>query len=186
MKLKILSAFLGLGLLLNAQEPVSPVKCGLLVDVSPYAMGGYSVKGSVEGLIPKIELGFEVFALDYPSMMINLNPVNRDRKWELSTVGMALYTDYKLTDEKNNWYTGIGFVHLNETGLNETFASPINYQLFEMLLRVHYKWFPGDQDRFFLNPYFAAGGRTKIGGDEGSFGLIKGIALGSLYLGYQF
>lgn len=183
-----LSALL-LTLISFAQTDSLKSQWSLAFDVSPYAMKGNSVKLSFIGKnCQKWEIHTEFFSMEYPKLMLNLNPANKTQDWTLKVNrGISLYTDYKVSTTKPI-YIGTAFVHLTEElGLND---QTTEYTLFEMLLRVHYKWYPGDQSNFFVNPYFAFGGRGLLSGnhtiDGNQFEIIKAISLASIYLGYSF
>ena len=72
---------------------------------------------------------------------------------------------------------------------NNGFAAD-NYNLLEVLLRVNYKYYIKD-GAFYLNPYIALGGRMKTADDVTiqvgeTYTLVKQVALGSLFIGYEF
>ena len=132
---------------------------------------------------PKYDLSFEVFSIEIPELVINLNPENKDKSWtEKVNYGIALYGDRKLGEKRNSFWAGAGLVYLNQT-----VDSPIEhneYNQLEILGRIHYKWYPFDNG-FYVNPYFALAGRQKINGDTGSYKLAPLMGFLSVYLSWE-
>ena len=153
-------------------------------DLSPYAFNGYSLKlGITPKSHPKYDLSVEVFSMEIPELVINLNSKNKDKDWkEKVNYGVALYGDKKLGEKRNSFWVGAGIVYLNQTVSN-----PIEHNQFnqlEILGRINYKWFPFNNG-FYINPYFALAGRQKIGGENGSYQLAPLMGFLSVYLSWE-
>ena len=173
-----------------AQEDPAENKFTLAADLSPYTMRGFSIKGSmIPQHMPQKEFHVEVFSMNYPKLFIAQEKANNVDVLDVKVnYAVSFYADHKWNLNRNGWLTGLGIVYLDETA-NNGFADD-NYNLLEVLLRVNYKYYIKD-GAFYLNPYIALGGRMKTADDVTiqvgeTYTLVKQVALGSLFIGYEF
>lgn len=173
-----------------AQEDPAEHKFTLAADISPYTMSGFSIKGSmIPHNMPQKEFHVEVFSMNYPKLFIAQEKANNVDVLDVNVnYAVSFYADHKWNLNRNGWLTGLGIVYLDETA-NNGFADD-NYNLLEVLLRVNYKYYIKD-GAFYLNPYIALGGRMKTADDVTiqvgeTYTLVKQVALGSLFIGYEF
>lgn len=184
----ILVLFLAICLLSMSQERPDRQHYTLAFDVSPFAMNGYSIKAScIPANRQKMEFHAELFALNYPKLLIGQHPSNNPDELKVEVnYAFAIYADRKLTAQKNALYAGVGGVYLDERaiGLNAT----DNYNLIEFLARLHYKHY-WPNSNFYFNPYLAFAYRSKMdttGSAASGYTLVKFISLASVYIGYEF
>lgn len=154
-------------------------------DISPYAFNGYSIKaGIIPKALPNYDFSAELFSMKIPELVVELNAKNKDQNWnEKVEYGIAIYTDRKISSNRNSFWAGLGLVYLNQSANNELESN--KFSQFEALARVNYKWYPFNNG-FYVNPYLALAGRKKINGNNGSYELSPLMVISSIYLSWEF
>ena len=168
----------------NSQEQTrSKVTLGL--DLTPFIYNGFSAKvGIIPKLYPRLAIELEVFSINIPESVINLNEANANNNWvEKVQPGIVLYADRKLSENKNSFWLGGGVAYLNHNAKNTIENN--QYQQLEYLLRINYKWFPFVDKGFFLNPYCALAYRHKVSGDNGGYNLSQVLIIPSFYASWE-
>lgn len=157
----------------------------IAADLSPFAFNGYSIKGGfITKNLSKTEFAFEIFSMEIPDVVINLNKSNANKGWyEKVKLGNALYVDKKLGEKRNSFWIGGGLVFLNHEVKNTSVKT--SFQQLEYLARINYKYYPFKTANFYINPYIALAGRHKIGGDNGNYSLTPFLLIPSVYLSWQ-
>ena len=157
----------------------------LALDVTPFMYKGFSAKvGLVPKLHPKTDIALEVFSINIPESVINLNETNANKGWtEKVKPGIAIYYDRKLGEKKNSFWLGGGIVYLNHLANNQSENN--QYNQIEYLLRANYKWFPFTEKGFYLNPYCALAYRHKVSGNNGSYALSPFLIIPSIYISLE-
>lgn len=169
---------------LNAQDTISN-HYTVAADISPYSFKGYSFKaGIIPKNLPKTEFALELFSMEIPELVINLNEQNADQGWsEKVNQGLALYYDRKLNSKRSSFWVGAGIVYLNHSATKTN--TQYDYQQLEYLARLNYKWFPFKKSNFYVNPYCAIAARHKVAGNNCDYQLTHFLLIPSVYLSWE-
>jgi len=166
----------------------------VLVETDPatFAMEGYAVHLRVKPeSIKQWALGFGVYALDFPDILVDLNSKNKNKGWDVRLVqGYGPFMDYYFSEDRRGWLVGVQAAlqrfRLKNTSVSSSEASFTNLLI---MPRVGYQWFPG-KSGFYLFQWFGMGYTTKLHGNTElgtlSYNVAPSIFFGTLHVGYEF
>ncbi|HHB52127.1 MAG TPA: hypothetical protein ENK75_03665, partial [Saprospiraceae bacterium] len=78
------------------------------IDPSTFAFKGYGIHLRVK---PKgsdhLVLGIGTYAMDFPSVFVDLNKENKDKGWDVRlNQGYGLFTEYHFSEVNKKWFLG--------------------------------------------------------------------------------
>lgn len=182
-------ALLAIGSLSGPAEAAPPVT--IETDPSTFVLRGFAAHARVQPEGSHFAFGVGVYALDYPSLLVDLNGANRGGGWNVRlTVGAGVFADYYFERAPRAWFVGVQlamqrFRYTNDaapaqdaTATNATFMP-----------RVGYLWRPFDAG-FYLMPWAGVGGTAQIAGTRGiagrEYNLFPVVAFATVHIGWQF
>ena len=106
----------------QSEEQSSKTEISIEIDPSTFALGGYGFHLRIK---PKnsehLLLGAGTYALDFPSVLVNLNKKNKDMGWHTRlNQGYGLFGEYHFSEVNKKWYVG-GQLALQEYKIEKDF-----------------------------------------------------------------
>lgn len=161
-------------------------------DPSTFAFKGYAAHVRIK---PKnsrhLQLGAGTYALDLPSMMVNLNPDNKDKDWKVRiSSAYSLFGEYYFKEANSKWFVGL------QAGVQNYVIK--NYQINDkeskysnllIMPSVGYTWMPF-KIPFYLKPWVGLGYTTKVAGENSiqnlEYSVSPIVPFVTLHVGYSF
>ena len=173
-------------------SPASAFTFSLETDPMPYFLNGYSVHTQVSfEKLSHWRFGMGGFYMEYPEFMINLEPDNKDKGWNVHMHGMAFAVEYYLKRQTEGLFMGAAFLTgFFEVSNNNVSNEKINYTSFLPTFRIGYRWLPFKDNGFYILPWFGLGVTaskapdTQVGSME--YVVNRVTPLVSLHVGYEF
>ena len=125
-------------------------------DITPWMLRGYSAVAMVDSAPWRVS--GELWGMDLPSALIEQNTENAEEGWARRVnAGLALTVDRHLGRRPDNqgWHVGLLLNAFHSTVTRQ--AQSGRFWSVEALGRGGFRWFPSEQERFFVNPYAALG-----------------------------
>ena len=154
----------------------------LEIDPATFAMNGYSAHARMAlGQDSKWVLGFGVYGLDIPKLMVDMDPKNRDKGWDVRlTFGAGLFADRFISANHEGAFVGVQVASQQYRLRNTSLL---------LMPRVGYLWKPGSSG-FYLMPWMGVGYADKVSGSAQVAGvdyhLSKVMAFATVHAGWQF
>jgi hypothetical protein len=191
---------LGLGLLsisivaFSQQDSDKTKKAEFSVEIDPttFAFKGFGFHVRMK---PKnsdhLLLGVGVYAMDFPSLLVDLNDKNKNQGWNVRlNQGYGAFAEYHFKEVNRKWFVGVELAIQEYKIENDTKIGIEKYQTFLGLGYVGYTIKPFKTNGFYLKPWAGVGYTSKIAGNNSIGNLEYDIApilfFGALHLGYQF
>ncbi len=169
-----------------AAEPVNTLHFSVGTDALPWVSHGYSAMVAVEGATTPLRVTAEIWSLEFPSAIVELNPENAGEGWARRATGLSLYFDWHFTEA---WHAGLIVGGLRSRVWRQDHDGSSHFMSYEALARGGYRWLPFDELGLYLNPWVAAGPIVAVGGDslgDQVFDELPIQILATLHLGWRF
>ena len=164
-------------------------------DPSTFVLGGFSAHLRVAPAAwPRWTVGAGAYALDFPRLMVNLAPENRDEGWQVRLrLAYGLFVDRTLWSRRGDdgLFAGVQVAlqhfRIRNERLGDTSADSANWLV---MPRIGYLFRPFETSGFYLLGWLGIGatgrlsGETRVGGD--SYQVLPVIAFGAVHLGWSF
>lgn len=161
-------------------------------DPSTFVFGGYALHVRVK---PKkcthLLLGAGTYALNMPSLMVNLNKENKGEDWEVRiNSAFALFGEYYFKEANSKWFVGLqaGVQNYKIKNLRFTDASA-KYSNLLLMPSIGYNWQPFKAP-FYVKPWLGLGYTAKIEGENSigakNYDIAPILPFATLHLGYTF
>lgn len=195
---KTITATLILGLLMtftaSAQEANSSnKKASFSVEIDPMTFGfkgyGFHLRMSPKNS-DHLLLGLGAYAMDFPSVLVDLNKKNKDQGWSTRlNQGYGLFAEHHFTEVNKKWFVG-GQLAIQEYKIeNETTDGSEKFSNFLLMAYTGYTWQPFDFN-LYIKPWMGIGYTSKVTGENVLGGKTYDIApilmFATLHVGYTF
>ena len=160
-------------------------------DPQPFLFKGFAAHVRAVPQREHLVIGAGVYALDFPALLIDLDPENRSAGWHARLrLGGAVFGDYSFKRDAEGWFVGaeLALQDFRYTNDNEPgrAATALN---FVVLPRAGYAWRPFDAG-FYLMPWFGLGYTAQIAGERRvgarRYDLSPFVPYAALHLGWKF
>lgn len=161
-------------------------------DPSTFVLNGYAAHFRIK---PKnsthFQFGAGTYALDFPSLMIDLNPDNKDKDWNVRIKSAySLFGEYYFKEANSKWFVGLQTGVQNYEIKNDNISDKKNnYSNLLIMPSVGYTWTPF-KIPFYVKPWAGIGYTTKISGENKVSNLEYSISpivpFVTLHVGYSF
>lgn len=162
---------------------------GILLETDPatFPLAGGAIHLRLRpATLSQWTFGAGVYALDFPGMLVDLTPENKDEKWNVRIQpGIGLFTDRDF-GERNHHMTvgtqvGVQRFEVDAAGLN---GSDGFWNLLVMP-RIGYHWAPF-HNGFYLFPWAGIGYTKTISGSTGDFHVAPLVPFATMHVGWEF
>ncbi len=177
----------------RADAGPSAERTDLLLELDPatFVLGGFSGHVRVRpAMLPAWSLGAGAYAMDLPSFVVGLDPVNRGRDWNARIrLGAAFFADRFLGDAPRGSFVGLE-LGLQRMRLENPRLGPgsAEYSALLVMPRAGYLWQPFGSG-FYVMPWVGVGlarkvaGTTALGGETYH---VPGVPMfATLHLGWS-
>jgi len=181
----------GLGALAAALLPLtnSAQAADILLETDPatFPLAGGAIHIRVRpAALPEWTFGAGVYALDFPGMLVDLTPENKDEKWDVRIQpGIGLFTDRDFGERSHHMtlgaQVGVQRFEVNAPGQE---GSDGFWNLL-IMPRIGYHWAPFDNG-FYMFPWAGIGYTKTISGSTGNFHVAPLVPFATLHLGWEF
>jgi len=143
-------------------EPPNPAssETRLMLETDPatFVLDGFAVHSRLEH--PRARgwsLGLGLYSLEYPSLLVELDPENRDEGWRARMrIGYGAFLDRHFGTRRSSPFVGVQLaVQRFELARDKTTA-PKDLAVGLAMARLGYRWFPTDAE-FYVMPWAGAG-----------------------------
>jgi hypothetical protein len=178
---------------LAVAAPARADRPDLRVDAEPvaYVLRGYSIHLRVATpWQPRLIAGVGAYGFDYPRMLVELAPGNRDEPWDVRlVVGTNLFADYFFGRRaRDGWFAGgqlgVQRFRVRRGGDEAVVVTGI------VMARAGYEWHPWRARGFYLLPWLGAaygpvlGEAAELDGDR--YQVAPVVPYGAVELGWRF
>lgn len=193
-KKTLLFIFLGMLLDIAAQDSadVSKTRVSIETDPATFVFNGYAAHVRIKPQRSKHwVIGAGAYALDLPSMMVDMNQKNKQMGWNVRIrSAFGLFGEYYLKTAGKKWFLGLQTSVQNYKITNDLIAGrEIKHSNFLIMPSVGYTWQPF-KFPFYVKPWAGLGYTAKITGDSSIDGkqyhISSFMAFATLHLGYRF
>jgi len=165
----------------------------LETDPSTFAFNGYALHLRIAPAASRHwVLGAGVYALDLPNAMVDLDAANRGQGWKVRLDhGLGLFAEYFFDPARKGWLVGtqLAVQQYRVTNSNSPGSSA---RFTNTLLMVHagYRWYPGENRRWYVQPWMGVGYSNKISGQTTvgtrTYDVAPLMLFATVHIGYTF
>jgi hypothetical protein len=161
-------------------------------DPSTFLFKGYALHVRIK---PKHSqhwvVGAGAYALDMPSLMVNLNADNKNRGWNVRiNSAYGLFGEYYLKEVNRGWFLGLQTSIQNYKISNDNLAGTSSrYRNLLLMPSVGYNWHPF---RFplYLKPWAGVGYTTRLSGEnrvrDRTYHIVPLVPFFTMHVGFTF
>lgn len=176
-----------------AQDNIEPkATISLETDPSTFAFKGYAIHFRIKPKECKhILLGAGTYALDMPSIMVDMNGENKNKGWEVRiNSAYSFFGEYYFKEANQKWFVGLQAGVQNFKNKNEKLPNQNNkYSNMLLMPSIGYNWQPF-KFPMYIKPWMGIGYTTKITGENNIGSMKYDIApilpFATVHLGYTF
>ena len=163
-------AVMGLTTKLIAQEKQTENKTIVSIETDPstFLFNGFAAQVRIK---PKESdhwiIGAGVYALDFPSFLVDLNKNNKTMGWKVRVnSAYSFFSEYYLKEANQKWFVGAqaGIQNFKNT-YNNVADLKMNYSDFLLMPSIGYNWHPF-KIPLYIKPWLGLGFQTKISGSN--------------------
>lgn len=175
----------------SGQSSEAKTEFSIEIDPSTFAFSGYGFHLRVK---PKnsehLLLGVGVYAMDFPDLIVDLNPENKDKGWDVRlSSGIGLFGEYHFTEVNKKFFVGTQLAIQNYEIEHDVILGQAAYSTFLALGYGGYTWQPFEFPLYFkfwggLGYTAKTSGETTVGNLEHDVSPL--LMFGALHLGYTF
>lgn len=178
----------------EAQTSESTGKTTWSVETDPatFAFKGYALHLRVKpSFSENWVLGAGIYAMDFPSFMVDLNKKNKNEGWNVRISGaLSFFGEYYLKQANNAWFLGFqGGVQNFENTNDHSGSKKSDYSVLLLMPSAGYTWKPFEIPLYF-KPWMGIGYTSKLSGstkiDSRDYDLSPVTAFVTLHIGYTF
>lgn len=159
-------------------------------DPSTFLFKGYAVHLRIKPAASyHYVLGAGVYALDLPNLMVDLNPLNKGKGWNVRiNSAYSLFGEYYFEKANHNWFVGMQVGIQNYKNSNSNILDEESkYSNLLFMPSIGYVWQPFEFPLYF-KPWFGLGYTTKISGSNtianSEYNISPLIPFVTLHIGY--
>lgn len=180
LSLGALAGFLGLAV------PAQAVNVLVETDPATFALGGGAIHLRLRPDSSLCSYGIGAYALDFPSLMVDLHQPNRKEDWKVSIQpGIGLFADRGFGIPSRHWTLGMqaGIQRFSVEAPGQEGSD--GYWNLLVMPRAGFHWAPF-QNGFYLFPWAGVGYTRTISGTSGDFDVSPVVPFATLHMGWQF
>jgi len=179
---------------LEAQENNSVSKTTISVEIDPstFVFKGYAIHLRIKPeSSDHLVVGAGAYALDLPSIMVNMNINNKEKGWNVRiNNSIALFGEYYFKEANNKWFVGLqtgiqSYKNTNNNYVNKT----SKYNNLLIMPSVGYNWQPFNFP-LYLKPWFGMGYTSKLSGNNSienmTYNISPLVPFVTMHVGYTF
>jgi len=176
-----------------AAEPRAADATHVFVETDPatFAFEGYAAHARIRpSSTPHWSFGAGVYAMKLPTIMVDVDPANRDRGWS-SRIAFAFgaFVDRSFRDDGDGLFVGAQLGAQRFRVTRGGVGGEGDFTAVLAMPRVGYVWRPFDAG-FYLMPWLGVGMTAKVGGDttvgDASYHVLPVVAFATLHAGWRF
>ena len=159
-------------------------------DPSTFVFKGYAIHIRIKPAENKhIVIGVGTYALELPSLMVDLNDKNKDKGWTVRiNSAYSLFGEYYFEEANNKWFAGLQAGVQNYKNSNSNIPNiESKYSNLLLMPSIGYNWKPFEFPLYF-KPWFGLGYTTKISGSNtianSEYDISPLIPFMTLHVGY--
>jgi hypothetical protein len=161
-------------------------------DPSTFAFNGYAMHVRIKPKNSKhLVVGAGTYALDLPSVLVNMNDENQDKGWNVRiNSAYSLFSEYYFKEANYKWFVGLQAGIQNYKNTNENLANKESkYSNLLIMPSIGYNWYPF-KFPLYVKPWFGLGYTSKISGvnhiDNSTYDIAPLVPFLTLHVGYTF
>lgn len=161
----------------------------LETDPATFAFRGFAAHARLVPEQSHWSIGVGVYALDFPDLLVDTNPENKDEGWDVRLdLGVGVFVDYYLRPEPDGWFFGAHIAAQRFQYERERFEDSADGTNGLLMVRAGYTWFPFDAG-LYLMPWFGVGVTAPLGGNRAvggeKYDVFPLIPYGALHAGWR-
>lgn len=177
---------------LKAQDKTMEDKTTFSIETDPstFAFKGYAFHIRIKPKNSKhLVIGAGTYALDLPSILVDMNANNKDKGWNVRINGAySLFGEYYFKEANSKWYVGLQAGIQNYKNSNDNISTKESkYSNLLLMPFIGYNWQPFKFPLYF-KPWFGLGYTSKVSGsnsiDNLDYNISPLIPFVTLHLGY--
>lgn len=173
-------------------ETINKTKFSIEVDPATFAFKGYGIHLRVQ---PKnsehLLLGAGVYAMDFPDLIVDFNPKNKNKGWDVRlNQGAGLFGEYHFSEVNKKWFVGTQLA-LQEYEIEKT--NEVASEKFNTFLSLGYGGYtiqPFKNIGFYIKTWAGVGYTTQTGGEnklgDSVYEVSPVLLFAAIHLGYTF
>ncbi len=161
-------------------------------DPSTFVFKGYAVHIRIKPAASHhYVLGVGSYALDLPSLMVDINTKNKGKGWDVRiNDAYSLFGEYYFEEANHNWFIGLQIGIQNYKNSNSNIQNQeTKYSNLLLMPSIGYNWQPFEFPLYF-KPWLGIGYTTKISGSNTianlEYNISPLIPFVTLHIGYTF
>jgi hypothetical protein len=136
-------------------------------------------------------IGLGVYAMDFPDLIVNLNPENKNKGWNVRlNQGVGLFGEYHFSEVNKKWFVGTQ-IALQEYKIEKN--NEVGSEKFNTFLGLGYAGYtfkPFKNNGFYIKPWAGIGYTTKTSGTNvlgsSEYDVSPILLFAAVHLGYTF
>jgi hypothetical protein len=185
---------LSMNLSVQAQDATNVAKTTYSIETDPstFALRGYAIHLRVKTKnCNHMVWGAGTYALDLPSVLVDLNTSNKDAGWNVRiNSAYSLFGEYYFKEANSKWFAGLQVGIQNYKNTNDNIPDQTSkYSNLLFMPSIGYNWQPFPFPMY-IKPWMGLGYTTKVSGDNSIDGKEYDIAplvpFLTLHVGYTF
>jgi hypothetical protein len=175
-----------------ASAHADPTSIMVETDPSTFVLKGYAAHVRVALPDNHFAFGGGVYGLDFPSVVVDLNPDNRARGWNVRLqLGAAAFADYYFRPQPRGFFVGAQLAaqeyrYTNDLAPGQS-ATSVNLLA---MPRVGYQWQPFDSAGFYVMPWLGLGVTAPIAGEhriaQNNYSVFPLLPFAAVHVGWRF
>jgi len=162
------------------------------IDPATFAFNGYGVHLRVK---PKnsehLLIGVGVYAMDFPDLIVDFNPENKDKGWDVRlNQGIGLFGEYHFSEVNKKFFVGVQLASQEYKIENENEVGSEKFSTFLGLGYAGYTIKPFKSNGLYIKPWMGIGYTSKTGGEnklgDSEYDISPILLFGAVHLGYTF
>lgn len=191
-KLMTVAAFIAMSFIGTNSYSQEKTTVSIETDPSTFAFKGYAAHVRIKLKNSNhFVWGAGTYALDLPSMMVNMNSENKDKGWNVRiNSAYSLFGEYYFKEANKKWFVGL------QTGVQNYKISNDNIQDKEskysnllIMPSIGYNWQPF-KFPLYIKPWMGIGYTTKLSGsnkiDQSEYEISPLVPFLTVHVGYTF
>ncbi|KAF0138937.1 MAG: hypothetical protein FD122_3610 [Stygiobacter sp.] len=161
-------------------------------DPSTFVFKGYALHLRIKPENSKqLVIGVGTYAIDLPSLMVDINPKNKEKGWDVRiNSAYSFFGEYYFEEANHKWFVGLQAGVQNYKNSNSNIPNKeTKYSNLLLMPSIGYNWQPFEFPLYF-KPWFGLGYTTKISGSNTianlEYDISPLIPFVTLHIGYTF
>lgn len=176
----------------QAQTKENTHKTSVSVEMDPITLGfqGYGAHFRINPEGSRFLFGAGLYAMDFPDLLVDINPKNRDMKWHVRlNQGLGLFGEYYFTEANHKFFLGSQMGTQEFEIKNASLEGKRGFTNLLVMGYGGYVWHPFAFN-LYIKPWAGLGyttpvsGSTSLGGK--TYAIFPVIAFSTLHIGYTF